>query len=390
MSDSSLLAVQKRLAQVRAKMRDNGLDAFLVTAPENRQYVTGFFSLDAEAGSVLITPNRVVLLTDDRYSEQAREEAPDCTVDATRDDLDKRVSAFLKQFGWKNPSGAAKPVLGIEAEHLAVSQYEALRRRGRGLYAVKPVSDVILHLRAVKDKEEIALTRRATEITEQTFTHILEYLRQPDLTEQQVAAEILTTFLRLGADGVAFDSIVAGGPMGARTHATPGNRRLEPGQPIVIDMGARYHGYCADMTRTVFLDDVPPVWAERYQAVLAANEACERGLRAGMTGRAGDELARATMRATGWPLYAHGTGHGTGLNIHEEPRLSARAPEDAILPEGAIVTVEPGLYLSGEGGIRIEDAVLITKRGCEVLTHAPKDLDAMIVHRQKAAARRPA
>ncbi len=382
MSTHRSSAVQTRLAQLRASMHANHLDALLITAPENRQYFTGFATLDHEAGSVLITADQVVLLTDQRYSEQAREEVEDIQVSDRRDTLGALVLDSLKQFGWESHKGTAKPTLGIESDHLTVAQYEELRKKGTRYFRLRGVAGMGLQQRAVKDSHEIALTQRATEITEQTFMHLLEYLRQPDLTEAQVAAEIIATFLRLGADMPAFSSIVAAGPNGARPHAVPGDRKLLPGQPIVIDMGARYQGYCADMTRTVFIDEVPPIWAERYNQVLAAQEACERGLHAGITGRDADALTRNVLQAAGMAEYfTHSTGHGTGLQIHELPNLSVRATE-ATLPVGAIVTIEPGVYFPGEGGIRIEDAAVITQTGCDVLTHAPKDLDSMIVRRQ--------
>lgn len=374
-------AAARRRALLVERMRAAGLDAMLITVPENRQYLTGFFSLDHEAGSVLITADRVAILTDLRYSEQAAEEAPDCEVNHNerREPLAVVVAEQLKQ--WGGPAGAT-PTLGFEAAHLTVAQFEQLREKGAGLFTLQATTDLVEPLRAVKDAEEIAFTRRATEITSQTFDHLLSYLRQPDLTEQQVVAEIVTTMLRLGADGLAFDPHVAAGPNGARPHARPGDRVLAAGQPIIIDMGARYRGYCADMTRTVFLDHVPAVWADRYGQVLRAQEACEAGLRAGISGKAADALARDVLDAAGLAAtFTHSTGHGTGLAIHEAPNLSQRAPEDQPLPAGAIVTIEPGVYLPGEGGIRIEDAAVLTPDGCDILTEAPKALAAMIVRR---------
>lgn len=378
--------VAQRLAAVRAKMRDAHLDALLITNPENRHYVTGFYGHDDgldSAGRVVITADHVRLLTDGRYSEQAREEAPGIELSDQRGELRELVVATLRDWGW---DGTADPrrTLGIEADHLTVATFESLSKAGNDLFVIKPMHWMVEPLRAVKDADEIAATRRATEITDQTFTHLLTYLRQPDLTEQQVAAEILATMLRLGADGAAFAPIVAGGAHGARPHAVPRAVALQPYQPIIIDMGARFGGYCADMTRTVFLDGVSDVWRDRYAHVLAAQEACERGLHGGITGKAADALARESLERAGLAAYyTHGTGHGTGLEIHEDPQLSARAPEDHVLPEGSIVTIEPGVYFPGEGGIRIEDAAVITAGGCQVLTASPKDLATMIIPRQE-------
>lgn len=375
-----------RLAATRARMQAAHLDALLVSTPENRYYLTGFYGHDDgqdSAGRVIITADRVILLTDARYTEQARDEAAGIEVRDTRGDLGQLIAAALGDVGWAEiAEGAAPPQLGIEARHLTVALRESVTLAGQARYTVIATEDIVEPLREIKDEDEIALTRRATEITCQTFEHLRDYLRQPHLTERAVATEILVTMLRLGADELAFAPTVACGANGARPHATPGDRPLLPHEPIIIDMGARYRGYCADMTRTVFLDDAPAIWRERYAHVLAAKDACERGIRAGMRGRDADALARDVLTAAGLgEYYLHGTGHGTGLEIHEAPRLSAHAREDETLPAGSIVTIEPGVYFPGAGGIRIENAGVVQQDGCHILTTSPTDIDAMIIHR---------
>jgi len=376
----------QRLAATRARMRAAKLDALLVTTPENRYYLTGFYGHDDgqdSAGRVIITADRVILLTDPRYSEQAREEAQGVEVRDTRGGLGALVAAALGDAGWVELAGeAARPHLGIEASHLTVALRDAVALAGQARYTVTATETIIEPLREVKDEDEIALTRRATEITCQTFDHLRDYLRQPGLTERALATEILVTMLRLGAEEMAFAPIVACGANGARPHATPSDHPLLPNEPIIIDMGARYRGYCADMTRTVFLDDAPALWRERYAHVLAAKDACERGIRAGLRGRDADALARDVLTAVGLgEQYLHGTGHGTGLEIHEAPRLSAHARADETLPAGSIITIEPGVYFTGAGGIRIENAGVVRHDGCEILTTAPTDIDAMIIRR---------
>jgi Xaa-Pro aminopeptidase len=383
---SSQELIQRRRAAVRERMREAGLDALLISNPENRYYVTGFYGRDDgadSAGRVVLTADRVVLLTDGRYTEQAHEEAPDVTVIDRRESLAALVAQTLQDAGWQRPrTGETPRTLGVEADHLTLAQGRALSAAGRRRWRMVPTRRFIEPLRAVKDATEIAYTRRATEITCQTFDHLCRFLRQPDLTERQVAAEIFVTMLRLGADDMAFPPIIGAGPNGARPHAVPGGRVLQPGEPIIIDMGARFRGYCADMTRTVFLDDAPPEWRARYAHVLAANEACERGLHAGIGGRAADALARDTLARAGLAeFYMHGTGHGTGLEIHEAPALSFHAPEDEVLPERSIVTIEPGVYFPGAGGVRIEDAGVVTATGCDILTTTPKAIDMMILRR---------
>lgn len=378
--------IAKRRAAVRERMQAAGLAALLVTNPENRYYLTGYYAHDDgldSAGRVLLTAERAVLFTDGRYSEQAREEAPDIEVIDSRDPLPALVVATLQAGGWaKAAKGTKAPRLGVEAEHLTLAQSKDLAAAGRRLFAVQPTRHLVEPLREVKDAEEIALTHKAAAITSQVFLHLLAYLKQPDLTEQDVAAEIYITMLRLEAEGLAFSTIVAGGTNSARPHTVPGNRPLLPNEPIIIDMGARYRGYCADMTRTVFIDGVPAQWGERYAQVLRANQVCAAGVRAGMASQAADALARDALVAAGLgDYYVHGTGHGTGLEIHEDPRLSARTPIAETLPEHSIITIEPGVYFAGEGGIRVEDQVVVRRDGCDILTTAPRELAAMIIPR---------
>ena len=379
-------AIQQRRAAVRERMRQQGLAALLITNPENRYYVTGFYGHDDgadSAGRVLLTADRTVLFTDGRYSEQAREEAPDIEVIDSRDALPKLVATALQTDGWQKAERGAKPqTLGVEADHLTLAQSKDLAAAGRRLFAVQPTRHLIEPIREVKDAAEIALTCRAAEITSQVFAHLLDYLKQPHLTEQDVAAEIYITMLRLGAEGTSFATIVACGANSARPHTNAGNRPLESQQPIIIDMGARYRGYCADMTRTVFIDGVPQLWGDRYHHVLQANLICARGVRAGMGSKAADALARDTLVAAGMgEQYVHGTGHGTGLEIHEDPRLSPHTPATETIPEHSIITIEPGVYFAGEGGIRIEDQAVVTRTGCDILTTAPRELATMIVRR---------
>lgn len=379
-------AIEARRAAVRERMRAAGLDALLITNPENRLYLTGFTGHDDgldSAGRVLLTEDQVVLLTDGRYTEQAHDEAPDVTMVDRREPLEKLVAEELRKQGWQTARQGEKPrALGLEANHIRLGVGSDLAKAGRRLWRTVPTRRLIEPLRAVKDAEEIARTRRATEITDETFAHLCRFVREAERTEREVAAEIFVTMLRLGAESMAFAPIVAAGANGARPHATPGDRPLLSNVPITIDMGAKYGGYCADMTRTIFLDDAPPEWRERYAHVLTANEACEAGLRADMTGRAADALARDSLAKAGLAdHFIHGTGHGTGLEIHEDPYMGYYVPEDVVIPENSIVTVEPGVYFSGAGGIRIEDAVVVGCDGCTVLPPTPKHLDAMILRR---------
>jgi Xaa-Pro aminopeptidase len=266
--------------------------------------------------------------------------------------------------------------VGIEAADLTVARRDDLA-------AAAQAADVPLELnstrrlveaqRVVKDAEEIAAIERAVTITDQTFAHLRTYLR-PGLSEREVAWEIERVMRTLGADGLAFPSIVASGPNAALPHAVPTDRPLAAGEAITIDMGARFAGYCSDMTRTVCLGAAPDALRDAFDAVLAAQQTCEEGLHPGMNGQEIDALARDVLEARGrGEQYLHGTGHGLGLEIHEDPYLGRLGAEHIVEP-GMVITVEPGVYIPGWGGVRIEDTVLVTQEGRRILTTSPKDL----------------
>ena len=217
--------------------------------------------------------------------------------------------------------------------------------------------------------------KRAIAITDDTFAYIRDWI-QPGMTEQEVTWEISRKMAELGADGPSFSAIVASGPNGSMPHAVPGQRRIQRGELVTIDMGARYKGYCADMTRTICLGEpAEPRMREIYEAALHAMKICEAGLSPNLNGVEGDALARNALADVGLAEYfIHSTGHGVGLEIHERPNLSYRAPEDLKLPVGSVVTVEPGVYIPGWTGTRVEDCVLITEYGAEVLTQSSTEL----------------
>ena len=233
----------------------------------------------------------------------------------------------------------------------------------------------VAHLREIKREDELALLRRAIAITDQTFAHIRRWL-EPGTTEKEVQFEIMRYMVELGADGTAFDTIVASGPHGSMPHAHADQRQIQLGELVTIDMGARYQGYCADMTRTICLGEpAEPRMQEIHDIVLKAMKTCEAGIRPGITGKEADALARDELEAAGLgEYYVHGTGHGVGLQVHEGPSLSQREAGEQILQPGMVVTVEPGVYIPGWSGARIEDCVLVTEHGAEVLTHSPTEL----------------
>ncbi len=361
---------QGTIQQLRTWMTEQGLDAFLVTQPQNRSYLSGWLNDDIEgAGLLLVGQQEQLLLTNPLYVEVAQKEASgwEVVVPASRQ-YAPAVAAQAQKYGWKT--------VGFEAEALSYAEYERLHREANAIYELKPIeASYIDRLRWVKQPEEIELLKRAIAITDETFAHVCNWI-QSGMTEKEVQWEILRFMIEQGADGQAFETIVASGPNGSMPHAEPGSRRIQRGELITIDMGARYHGYCADMTRTICLGEPSEGrMREVYDAILNAMKTCEAGLRADISSVAADALARNALDMVGLAeYYVHSTGHGVGLQIHEGPNLSQRAPEDMLLPAGSVVTVEPGVYIPGWSGARVEDCVLIKEDGVEVLTQSPTEL----------------
>ncbi|HEY7417249.1 MAG TPA: aminopeptidase P family protein [Ktedonobacteraceae bacterium] len=360
---------QAALSQLRTWMTEQSIDALFVTQPHNRSYLSGWLDDDAESGSLLVGQQQQILLTNHLYREVAEHNATGwhVIVPPAREQVSTIVS-LAQEYGWKK--------IGFEAAHISYSEYVELSKAGKDTFALQSFDTTALDaIRQVKEPHEIELLKRAIAITDEAFSYLCEWL-QPGMTEKQVQWEVSRKMIELGADGPAFGTIVASGPNGSMPHARPSDRRIQPGELITIDMGARYKGYCADMTRTVCLGEpAKPRMRELYDAVLRAMRTCEQGLRAGLSGRAGDALARDVLVEAGLgEYYIHSTGHGVGLQVHEKPSLSMRAPEDVGLPVGSVVTVEPGVYIPGWSGLRIEDCVLVKENGVEVLTQSPTEL----------------
>ena len=361
---------QEAVKQFRTWIAEQGLDAFLVTQPQNRSYLSGWLNDDTEgSGLLLVSQEQQILLTNALYVEVAAKDAVDwhVTKPASREYAPAIVTT-AQEHGWQK--------IGFEAMELSFGEYEKIRKGGEGIFTLVPFEHSYINtLRQVKQPFELELLRRAIAITDETFSHICEWI-QPGMTEKEVQWELTRYMLVLGADGPSFEAIVASGPNGSMPHAHPSDRKIQRGELITIDMGARYKGYCADMTRTICLGEpTEPRMREVYEAVLNAMKTCEAGLYAGIQGRAADALARNALEMAGLAeYYIHSTGHGVGLQIHEGPGLSERSPEDATLPEGTVITVEPGVYIPGWSGTRVEDCVLIKDGGYEVLTQSPTDL----------------
>ncbi|MDH7485023.1 MAG: Xaa-Pro peptidase family protein [Anaerolineae bacterium] len=352
-----------RIGKLRQILTENNLDAFFVSDVTNERYLAGFTGSPGDAGLV-ISQDLALIVTDSRYWEQVQRECPDFELVKVTTKFDAVLPEILQRVGGKR--------IGFEADHITVAQYERWMKPF-GQVEWVATNEWVRRLRAVKDAEEIALIRQAVALADEALAHGLQHIR-PGMTERELAW-IMEVYMRThGAEGTSFDFIVAAGPNGAMAHYRAADVPLPMGQPIVIDMGAKLNGYCSDLTRTVCLGEPaePQRFWEIYQAVLAAQQKAEAEIRAGMSGVEADAIARRVIVEAGYgEQFGHGLGHGVGLEVHEKPRVSYIS-EDT-LAAGNLITVEPGIYITGWGGVRIEDIVLVTDDGVEVLTRSPKE-----------------
>ncbi|RJR36819.1 MAG: aminopeptidase P family protein [Deltaproteobacteria bacterium] len=343
------------------------IDAMLVAGPENRRYLSGFTSRDDNftetSGLLLITRKQAFLLTDFRYLEWARQEATGLEVVMYSQSLGTTLAGLLQ--------GQEVRILGFEDAYLTYRRYQrlvqAVAEAGPNV-EWQPVAGMVEALRESKAPEEVAAIRRALALTEETLLEVAAALA-PGRTEAQVAWEIERRLREKGAEDLAFPPIVAGGPNSAKPHHHPGDYRLQEGEPIIIDLGARVDGYCADLTRTFVLGPPDEQFRKIYTLVRRAQARAEQGLRSGMDSRDADALAREVIAAQGYgDAFGHSLGHGVGLAVHEAPSLSPFKDRATTLLPGSIITVEPGIYLTGWGGVRLEDMVLLHEDRAEVLT----------------------
>ncbi|MSP11422.1 MAG: aminopeptidase P family protein [Chloroflexi bacterium] len=351
--------LHKRLAALREHILEADIDALVITNPTNRRYISGF---TGSAGILLVNATCAFLATDFRYYEQAPSQAPAFSLKKGGNEIAKLLPQMLDDMHASR--------VGFESVHLSYADYQTYIQAAPQVEWV-PTTGLVEDLRVSKDGAELDLIRQAVALTDTAFTEVTPQFKQ-GMTERE-AAWLLESFMRVhGAEQMAFDIIVAGGPNGAMPHAHPSDAPLLRGQPIVIDMGARVQGYDADMTRTICLGPTDNTFREIYAIVLRAQQAATAALRPQMSGKEVDTIARQIITEAGYGDYfGHSLGHGAGLDIHERPRLSQSSSE--ILKPGNTVTIEPGIYLPGWGGIRIEDFAVITETGCEVLTKASKE-----------------
>jgi Xaa-Pro aminopeptidase len=348
-----------RLAKLRRTLADNNLDAVVISQPENRRYLSGF---TGSKGVLFISPERAILAAPFVYLEQARKQAP--AFESVR---------FQGEFAEVWPDLVAEVNVrrvAFEGAHLTVAEHAQLAAGAEGV-ELMPMEGIVEGFRAIKDKDELDIIRKAVALADAAFTHIVEFI-QPGMTEREVAWELEAYMRTHGAEKVAFDLIVGAGPNGAMPHHEVSERVIGEGEPIVMDLGARVDGYHSDLTRTICLGQPDERFTEIYALVLQAQLTAEAAIRGRIVAGEADNAARQVIAEAGYgKQYGHGLGHGVGLAVHEEPFIRQGAEE--VLKPGMVFTVEPGVYLPDWGGVRIEDMVLVREDGVEVLSRASKE-----------------
>jgi Xaa-Pro aminopeptidase len=350
----------RRRQTVAGDLASRKLDALLVSFSANLRYLSGFTGSN---GSLLVLPDGAILFTDPRYQIQAKDEVS-CRVKVSKGPLVEDLAAAIGRLRLRR--------IGYEPPRMTCDWFDSLRNKLPARASLEPVAGWIEELRAIKSPEELERIRKSVETNSRAFEESVRHVR-PGMTEQDLAAELEYRMRRLGAERPAFETIVASGKRSALPHAQPTSAPLKPGALVVVDMGAVESGYSSDMTRMLFLGSPGPKVRRTYRAVLEAQMAAIQAVRPGVSTARVDREARLVLRSYGLDrAFVHSTGHGLGLEIHEPPRIGKR--DKGRLQAGMAITIEPGVYLEGFGGIRIEDTVVVTPTGCEILTPTSKDL----------------
>ncbi len=345
---------------IAAALKGRGLDAMLVTSEPGEFYAVGFHG----EGAALITPDKTWYYTDSRYIEAARQliSGAEVILWTAGNGFREQIAALVKAHG------VAK--LGFEEEYMSVSSHTAWTKAVEAQFL--PASELLTTLRQGKDAGELAAMREAQRVTDEALLEILNFIK-PGLTESEVAARLTYIMARKGAERNSFDPIVACGANGSKPHAVPGPAVIQSGQFVTMDFGCVVHGYCSDMTRTVAVGQPTEEMELVYNTVLRAQLAGIAAAHAGVTGKEVHEAGAKVIADAGYGEYfGHGFGHSLGIEIHENPGFHLR--NDKPIPAGALLSAEPGIYLPGKFGVRIEDVIMLTEGGCIDITHSPKQL----------------
>lgn len=351
------------LHQIAARLESASLDAILITGEANRFYASGFHSSGTD-GVALVTRQNAYYFTDSRYTEAAGRYVQDAAVREIRRDRGyiALINEVIDQEHLKR--------LGFEDAYMTVASYETYRKALK--CELVPATELLLALRRVKSPEELEAMVSAQRIAERALEDILKEIH-PGVVEKEVAARLQYLMLHYGAENMSFDPIVVSGPNGSLPHGVPGPKEIQLGEFVTMDFGCIYHGYCSDMTRTVAVGSASDEMRRVYDTVLAAQKAGISAAKAGMTGQELDGTARKVIEDAGYGKYfGHSFGHGVGVEIHESPTVSGL--NETPLPSGAVVSAEPGIYLPGRLGVRIEDVIVLREDGCTDITLAPKEL----------------
>jgi len=356
------MKIENRLQKLHQLLAEKGVDGIFISQPENRYYLSGF---DGSSGFLLITPQKTILATDFRYIEQAKGQSPGYGIFRITNDIANWFPELV--------TGLRLRRLGFEAGHITFAMYQQLTdilNKAQSKFELVSLDGLVESLRAIKEPEEIELIAEAVAITDKAFEYIKGIIHT-GMSEKELAWEIEKFLREKGSETIPFDIIVASGPNSALPHAKPSQRRINSGEPVVIDMGARWGGYSSDLSRTICLDTPDDTFNKVYDTVLEAQSAAMDRIKEGMTGEQADNLARAVIEQAGYgEAFGHGLGHGVGLAPHEQPRLGQGSAEPLI--SGMVFTIEPGIYLTGWGGVRIEDMVVMEGGKVKAITKARK------------------
>lgn len=348
------------LEKVQQKLKKSGMDSILVTSPENLRYVSGFY---AEDGAALILREKAYLIVDFRYIEAAKEQIKDFEVLQLNKEPYELAASLLDEH-------SAMSIM-LESDTMSYTKYQTVRLEFAG-FEIEPARDFLEKLRQTKEEDEIDLIRRGQQLNEAALAHVLPMIKE-GVTEEALAAELEYYMRKNGAKTMAFETIVLTGVNTSKPHGIPGNTRVKKGDFVLFDFGCNIDGYCSDMTRTVAFGEPTQEMKDAYAAVLKAQKTALAGIKAGMTGSECDKLARDVLEEAGLGhAFGHSLGHSVGLTIHEEPGFAPSNKEP--MPAGAVVSVEPGIYLPGKFGIRIEDLVVVKEDGVENLNSSEKEL----------------
>ncbi|MEB8264318.1 M24 family metallopeptidase [Mammaliicoccus sciuri] len=347
-----------KINKLREVMNEKGLEAVVILSPYNRRYLSGF---TGTSGSLLITQDKSLLITDFRYIQQANDQAQDFEVINQEGPMLSKINDLIKEGQYKN--------VGVESHLITYNEYQALNTDAVELSSIESVIETI---RMVKDEFEIKLIQKAADIVDETYAHILKWVKL-GMTENEVNNEMEMFMRSKGATCSSFDTIVASGHRGALPHGVASNKVIEEGDMITLDFGALYEGYVSDVTRTFAIGQPKEEMKKIYNIVLEAQLTALEQIKPGMTGKEADTIARDIIKSYGYgEQFGHSLGHGIGLEVHEGPALSQKS--DIVLEENMCITLEPGIYVDGLGGVRIEDDVLVTKNGLQRFTKSSKDL----------------